>query len=140
MKKLTLSVAFVFIALFAVSGSAQKTVEPAKPKADDTKKTESALLTKWDVVISAPGQDYVGVLKFEKSGEAYKGSVTTELGEAPLSGVKIDGDSFTSSITVHAQGQTIEGTMNGKAKDGKITGQMELDGIGTIPYTGGRKP
>ncbi len=141
MKKLTLSIAFMFIALLAASASAQpKAVDPVKPKADETKKTASAVLSKWDVVISAPGQDYAGVLKIEKDGDVYKGSVTTELGEAPLANIKVDGDSFTSNITVHAQGQAIDGTMSGKVKDGKaISGEMNLTGLGTIPYTG-KKP
>lgn len=140
-RQLTLCVAFIFVSLFAVATSAQeKPGEPAKPKAEETKKTESAVLTKWDVTIAAPGQDYAGTLKIEKAGDVYKGSVTTELGEAPLAGIKVDGDSFTATITVNAQGQVIEGTMSGKAtKDGKISGEMVLNGLGSIPYTG-KKP
>lgn len=140
MKKLSLSVAFVFVALFGISVSAQeKPAEPTKPKTEETKKTDSSVLTKWDVVISAPGQDYAGTLKLEKDGAAFKGSVLTELGEAPLGSIKIDGDSFSATIVVNAQGQVIEGTMSGKAKDGKITGEMVLNGLGSIPYTG-KKP
>ena len=139
-RQLTLCVAFIFVSLFAVTTSAQeKPAEPAKPKAEETKKTDSAVLTKWDVVISAPGQDYAGTLKLEKDGTAFKGSVTTELGEAPLSGIKVDGDSFTAAIVVNAQGETIEGTMSGKAKDGKIRGEMVVHGLGSIPYSG-KKP
>lgn len=130
---------FVIITISAASVSAQpeKPVEPAKPKAEDTKK-ESPVGIKWDVVISAPGQDYAGVLKIEKSGDKLVGSVTTELGEAPLSGIKVDGDSFTSTISVSAQGQSFEGTMSGKVKDGKISGEMNLSGLGSIPYTGAK--
>jgi len=138
-KQFALTIAFILVALFAVNTSAQeKPAEPAKPKADETKK-DSALLTKWDVVISAPGQDYAGTLKLEKTADGFKGSVTTELGEAPLSGIKVDGDSFTGNIVVSAQGTTIEGTISGKAKDGKISGELVLNGLGNIPYTG-KKP
>jgi hypothetical protein len=139
-KKFTLIAAFILVSIFAVSASGQpKPAEPAKPKADETKKAESAVLTKWDVVISAPGQDYAGTLKLEKAAEGYKGSVLTELGEAPLSGIKVDGDSFTANIVVSAQGTTIDGTISGKAKDGKINGELILNGLGNIPYTG-KKP
>lgn len=138
MKKFPILFTAIIITMFAVvSASAQeKPAEPAKPKAEDTKKESTLLGVKWDVVISAPGQDYAGVLKIEKSGDTFKGSVTTELGEAPLAGIKVDGDSFTSTISVNAMGQVIEGTMSGKAKDGKITGEMNLSGLGSIPYTG----
>ncbi len=145
MKKLMIFAAFILVSIFAVSASAQATPEGAKPKADeqkkaDEKKTESAVVgVKWDVVISAPGQDYAGVLKIEKTADGYKGSVTTELGEAPLGSIKVDGDSFTSTIVVNAMGQMIEGTMSGKVKEGKIAGDMNLSGLGSIPYTG-KKP
>ncbi|MFT3745048.1 MAG: hypothetical protein QM785_12235 [Pyrinomonadaceae bacterium] len=139
MKKLLLVFAAIMISSFAITTVSAQAGDAAKPKADD-KKPESAVVgVKWDVVISAPGQDYAGVLKIEKDGAGYKGSVTTELGEAPLTGIKIDGDSFTSAISVNAMGQTIEGTMSGKAKDGKISGEMVLNGLGNIPYTG-KKP
>ena len=134
---LILCVAIIFVALFSVAASAQGHPEtPAKPKTEEPKKEASSLLTKWTVVISAPGQEYSGTLKLEKSGDGYAGSVTTELGEAPLANIKIDGDSFTSNITVSAQGQSFDGTMNGKVKDGKITGVINLAALGEIPYTG----
>ena len=138
MKKIALLSAFIFIALFSIAASAQTTTGPAaKPKADDTKKDDaSPVLAKWEVVISAPGQDYNGTLSIVKDGDGFKGSVTTELGEAPLSSIKVKDDTFTSNIVVNAQGQTIEGTMSGKVKDGKISGEMVLNGLGSIPFTG----
>ncbi len=145
MKKLLLVFAVIFISTLAITSASAQTPETAKPKIEepkktgDAKKTESPVLSKWDVVISAPGQDYAGTLKLEKSGDKFTGSVTTELGEAPLANIKVDGDSFTSTITVNAMGQIIEGTMSGKAKDGKISGDMNLSGLGSIPYTG-KKP
>lgn len=142
MRKLLFIFAAIFISTLSFTmASAQGTAGAPKPKAeepkkDDTKKTESPVGVKWDVIISAPGQEYAGVLKIEKSGDKYTGSVTTELGEAPLSGIKVDGDSFTSTISVSAQGQSFEGTMSGKVKDGKISGDMNLSGLGSIPYAG----
>jgi curli biogenesis system outer membrane secretion channel CsgG len=145
MRKLsTLAFAMLLTSVLAVAASAQakpsETAKPkaeeTKPKSDDSKKPESAVLTKWEVSISAPGQEYAGVLTLEKAGDSYKGSLTTELGEAPLSGIKVDGDSFTSAISVNAMGQTIEGTVSGKAKDGKISGELNLNGLGVIPYAG----
>lgn len=145
MKKLLFIFAAIFISTLSITtASAQPGTEAPKPKAEEPKKTddkkaESPVLSKWDVVISAPGQDYAGVLKIEKTTEGYKGSVTTELGEAPLGSIKVDGDSFTSTIVVNAMGQMIEGTMSGKVKDGKISGDMNLSGLGSILYTG-KKP
>lgn len=145
MKKLfTIASAMMLASMLGVAASAQQNptgpskpkADESKPKADDTKRAESAVLTKWEVSISAPGQEYAGVLKLEKAGEGFKGSLTTELGEAPLAGIKVDGDSFTAAISVNAMGSVIEGTVSGKAKDGKISGELNLDGLGVIPYAG----
>ncbi|MEQ1606852.1 MAG: hypothetical protein ABL999_18470 [Pyrinomonadaceae bacterium] len=145
MKKLLLVFAAIMISSFAITTASAQAGDAAKPKTEepkkaDDKKAESPVVgVKWDVVISAPGQDYAGVLKIDKDGAGFKGSVTTELGEAPLGGIKVDGASFTSTIAVNAQGQIIEGTMSGKVKDGKIAGDLNLSGLGSIPYTG-KKP
>lgn len=138
MKRTSILIFAILVSMLSIiSVSAQPGSEPAKPKADDAKK-ESPVGVKWEVMIAAPGQDYAGILKIERSGDKLTGSITTELGEAPLSGIKVDGDSFTSIISVSAQGQSFEGTMSGKVKDGKITGELILSGLGSIPYTGGK--
>lgn len=136
MKKTSIILAAIIVSMFAIVTASAQPADAPKPKADDTKKESAVVGVKWDVVISAPGQDYAGTLRIEKAGEKFSGAVMTELGEAPLANIKIDGDAFSASITVNAMGQTIEGTMSGKVKDGKITGEMNLQGLGSIPYTG----
>jgi hypothetical protein len=140
-RSILLCIAVLFVALSAVAVSAQgNNTDPAKPKGNDpAKDTVSPLVATWNIVIAAPGQDMPGTLKIEKTGDVYKGSVVTDLGEAPLDTVKVDGDSFTAGITVNAQGQTMTGTINGKLKDDKLTGEISLAAVGVIPYTG-KKP
>ena len=138
-KSLIPFIAFLFVALFAVAASAQgyPPPPPEKPKSVEPKKEEaSPLLIKWDVVFSAPGQDYVGTLKLEKDKDNYKGVVTTELGEAPLSSIKVTGDSFSAGIVVNAQGQSLDGTISGKVTNGQISGDLNLAAVGAIPFTG----
>ncbi len=143
MKKLAiLCIAFVFVALFTVSASAQdKPSTPPDTKTEEPKKDEkSPFLAKWDITISAPGQDLPGTLNLEKDGDGFKGAVNTDLGEAPLKNIKIkDDNTFTADITANVQGQTMEGTVTGKLAEGKLSGEINLPGIGAIPYTG-KKP
>ncbi len=145
MKKLLLVFSAILMSLVAITTASAQGNSNESPKTDapkqteDKKAAESPLLSKWDVVISAPGQSYAGVLKLEKAGDAYIGSVTTELGESPLGNIKIDGDSFTATIVVNAMGNTINGTMSGKVKDNVLAGDLVLDGLGTIPFSG-KKP
>ena len=43
------------------------------------------------------------------------------------------------SRTDNVQGQTFEGTITGKLADGKLSGEINLSGLGAIPYSG-KKP
>jgi hypothetical protein len=129
MKKLAfLSVTFIFVALLSVASFAQ--TEEAK------KNDSSHLLATWSISISAPGQELPGTFKFEKDGDNYKGAVTTDMGDVPLRNIKVTDNSFTADITANVQGQSIEGTMTGKVEDGKISGEINLAGLGSISYSG----
>ncbi len=100
---------------------------------------DSVFLGTWDVTIAAPGQDLAGTLKITKAGESFAGSLTTDLGEAPLKNIKINADAFTADITADVQGQSLQGTMVGKLTNEKLSGNIDLPGLGAIPYTG-KKP
>jgi hypothetical protein len=139
MKKIAiLSLTFIFAALLTVSPLAQNTSTTSFAVKSNAVNTEdSPLLSNWEVIIAAPGQDLPGTLKLEKDGENFKGSLTTELGEAPFKNVKVKDDkTFTADITVNAQGQTMEGTISGKLAEEKLSGEITLPGLGAIPYAG----
>lgn len=131
MKKLAiLFTTFIFVALFSVVASAQDASKTEEKK-------ESALVASWDINFSAPGQEVPGTFKFEKDGDGYKGIVSTALGEFPLKNIKVNDDNtFTSDVSVSVQGQTFEGTMTGKVVDNALSGELNLSGLGAIPYSG----
>ena len=132
MKKLAiLSATFIFVALFAVSNLAHITSATSFNNDD-----KNPFLSPWDVTISAPGQELTGTFKIEKDGDNFKGSVTTALGEAPLKNIKIKDNTFTADISVNAQGQNFDGTISGKVEEEKLSGEINLPGVGSIPYTG----
>ena len=126
MKRIYLSLFLVLIALFTVTASAQKA------------EAESPVVAKWNVVFSAPGQDVAGTLNLEKETNGHRGVISTELGDSPLSDIKITGDSFNGKVVVNAQGQSFAGTITGSVKDGKISGELVLEGLGNIPFSGSK--
>lgn len=126
MKNINLTLSLVLIALFAVAASAQRA------------ETESPVVAKWNVVFSAPGQDVSGTLNLEKDSNGHKGVISTNLGDSPLSEIKITGESFNGKVVVNAQGQSFAGTISGTVKDGRISGELILDGLGNIPFAGSK--
>jgi predicted Zn-dependent peptidase len=94
---------------------------------------------KWQLTISAPGQDLPGSMAMSKEGDNYKGSVNTPLGEAPLSNIKVDGNQMKANITVNAQGQELSGTISGTLSEGGIKGEVVLPGFPAIPFSGKRQ-
>lgn len=137
-KSLMFGLVVIFAGLLSVSAAAQGVVKgsPAPGSEGPKKAADSPIVANWDVTVTAPGQELPGMLKLEKDGDGFKGALVTDMGEAPLKNIKITEDSFTSEMTAIIQGQTFEGTMSGKLADGKLTGEINLSGIGAIPYTG----
>jgi hypothetical protein len=136
MKKLAIfCFSFIFVALFSVAAAAQENTNKPEEKKDE----KNPLVANWEVTFAAPGQNIPGTFKLEKDGENYKGSVLTDLGEAPLKNIKIKDNTFTADITVNVQGQTMDGTMNGKLEAEKLSGELNLPGFPAITYTG-KKP
>lgn len=140
MKTLILLCAAIILGSFAVFSSTEARARgKTETKIVSSTLADSPLLGAWDVTISAPGQDLPGTLKISKAGENFAGSLTTDLGEAPLKNIKIKDDSFNADITADVQGQSMEGTMTGKLANEKLSGEITLSGLGAIPYTG-KKP
>ncbi|HMT07381.1 MAG TPA: hypothetical protein PKA82_05200 [Pyrinomonadaceae bacterium] len=126
MKRINLMLSIAVLAFFAVAASAQQTGK------------DSAVVAKWNVVFAAPGQDVSGTITIEKVGDVFKGNAVTEYGDAPMSDVKVAGDTFSGKIVVNAQGQAFSGTISGGVKDGKLAGELVLEGLGNIPYSGSK--
>lgn len=129
MRKTILLLSVFITALLAISAFAQD-------KTEETKKEGDSIFTKWDIVITAPGQDLLGTLNLEKNGDEIKGVIITDMGEVPFRNIKITEDSFTADISANIQGQSFDGTATGKLEEGKISGYINLAGIGEIPYSG----
>ncbi len=140
-KSATLLTAIIFCVLFALSAFAQdNSGTPPATKSEDTKKSDTnPFLTDWEVSIAAPGQTLTGKLKIEKDGEIFKGILTTEIGDSMMKNVVIKDNAFTGDISVNAQGQAFEGTISGKVEEDKLSGEINLAGLGAISYTG-KKP
>jgi predicted Zn-dependent peptidase len=94
---------------------------------------------KWQLNISAPGQDLTGTMMLSKEGDNYKGAVNTHLGEAPLSNIKVDGNQMKADITVNAQGQEFAGRIVGALSEGGLKGEISLPGFPPIPFSGKRQ-
>ena len=132
--------AFIFTASFTVASFAQTATL-------NKKDSNSALLTDWGVRLSIQENNFNTSLKLEYDGENYKGLVKAAPGESPvynslsdspLKNVVIKADNtFTADITFN-YGKKMEGTMTGKLEAEKLSGELNLPGLGKISYWGGK--
>jgi predicted Zn-dependent peptidase len=109
------------------------------PQVEMTDKAAPGFAGKWQLSLSAPGQDLPGTLTMSKDGDNYKGAVQTMLGEAPLSNIKIEGNRMTADISVNVQGQTMDGKVTGSIAGNEMKGEVALPSFPPIPFTGKRQ-
>jgi hypothetical protein len=110
-----------------------------EPKKDEKKEEKSAFVGKWDVIIAAPGEDMTGTITLSKEGDTHSGTVTTALGDALLSNIKIDGMKLNAGISVNVQGHQMEGTFTAAVEGDSIKGEVNLPGFPPISYSGKKK-
>jgi hypothetical protein len=94
----------------------------------------------WDVTFKTPNGDFPASAKLAEDGGKLTGTITSQLGEAPVTGT-IDGKTFKLEFTaVTPQGSmpvTLTGDIDG---DAVSNGKAEITGMGTMEWTAKRKP
>lgn len=93
------------------------------------------LTGKWKMVVTAGGQPIEVALEIAQKGSAFSGSTMSHLGAGTVADGKISGNNFTGVMKSEMQGQQIEVQLSGKADGGKLTGTLEMPGMGSLPFT-----
>jgi zinc protease len=98
-----------------------------------------AVVGSWALTITAPnGQSLPATLLLKQEGQNLTGSVQTQLGNATLSEINLNGSGFDALLKLNAQGQVLEGKVNGSVDTGKMKGEINIQNFPPLPFTGTR--
>ncbi|MGD9562398.1 MAG: amidohydrolase family protein [Pyrinomonadaceae bacterium] len=111
----------------------------ARPGAGGTGASAANLGGTYSISIQAPGQTLTGTLVLEQQGSALSGTMTTELGAAPLTNGRVDGNSISFGGAVTFGGQTIDYTVTATITGGQLSGTVD-SAQGAVPITGRKNP
>ncbi len=92
----------------------------------------------WTLTYSVQGatQESTAALTMAADG-SITGTMSSQMGTVPISGGRMNGNQFTISISVPANGQTMEITMSGTVNGNTLTGSMNVMGQ-ALDFTGRR--
>jgi hypothetical protein len=128
----------VALALFAPVAAAQQTSQ-AKPDPKPEQKVESkdSLDGKWNMLIDGPQGQMNTVLEIKQEGKKIGGSLTSDMGGAPIEGEFAEGK-LTFWMTMDAGGQQLQIGFTASVKpDGTLAGTLDF-GQGAFPWTAAR--
>jgi hypothetical protein len=94
----------------------------------------------WNVSVQTPDQAVTSVLTVAQKGDSLSGTLESEIGRAPVKGaVKGDTVRFVFSLDMGGQALDISAAAVMTDKD-NFAGQMEVTGMGTMPFSAKRQP
>jgi hypothetical protein len=131
----------VFIAVVASVAAACATTPtqqaaPPPPPAPAAKTTD--VTGTWELNVESPMGSRASDAIFTQTGEALGGKMVSPRGEVPLTGT-IKGDAVNFSITVNAQGQTLQIDYTGTVTGDTMSGTVVFGSFGDGKWTGKKK-
>ena len=92
----------------------------------------------WTLSITTPnGQSMPATLNMKQDSQGLHGTVQTQLGEAVLSDINLNGNSFNANLKLNMQGgQSLDGKVKGSVEAGRMKGEINLQNFPTLPFTG----
>lgn len=130
------------VELYDTNGKRKEmTAATASTSVKNTTSTANAasFVGSWALSITAPsGQAMPATLSMKQDGGALSGSVSTQIGEATLSDIKLNGNDFDANLKLTAQGQVMEGKVAGSVDSDTMKGEINLQNLPPLPFTGTR--
>lgn len=110
-----------------------KSVVMAKP-VDMSAAPAVDLSGKWAMVVTAGERPLPVSVEIAQKGAEFSGSTSSHLGPGTIEGGKVSGNNFTGAIKTEFQGQVMEIKLSGKIEDGKLSGTLDMPGMGSMPF------
>jgi len=92
----------------------------------------------WSIVVDAGGQQVTVGLSLTQKDDTFTGTSSSDLGDGAIEQGKVTGSDFTALLKTTLQGSPVDIKMTGKIDGDKLTGNMDVPGIGVLPFAGTR--
>jgi hypothetical protein len=98
------------------------------------------LVGTWNLEVTTPFGKHPATLRFEGTGGALSGSITSRLGDAQLEGLTVTHDGFDARVSMDFQGKAYDSSITGQVENDSISGsiKVKLPIAPPIRYTGTR--
>lgn len=93
----------------------------------------------YHITIEVPDQSLNGTLTIIQQGTSITGTLTTDLGAAPIRDGRVSADGFTFAATVPYGGASIEISVRGSVNGNQISGTIDSP-QGSVPFSGTKNP
>ncbi|MBK8464398.1 MAG: S9 family peptidase [Chloracidobacterium sp.] len=114
------------------------TIDPKNVIVEQPKDMSAAPATdltgKWAMVVTAGEQAIPVGLDIAQKGANFSGSTSSHLGPGTIEAGKVSGSNFTGVMKTEFQGQTMEIKITGKVEGGKLSGMLDMPGMGSMPF------
>jgi len=98
------------------------------------------ILGDWALEIETPmGQPIPATMSLQKSDSGIAARIESEMGSADLSGIEIDGNAMTASISFDMDGQMMEGQVSATLMGDRLDGTLTLQNFPSLTFTGTKK-
>lgn len=94
----------------------------------------------WAVAVTTPQGGQNITMTITQSGEAFTGSMTTDMGTLPITDGQVSGRTVAWSVTVPMGGQSMVASFHGEVEGNRIRGTADLGAMGSAPFTAEKNP
>jgi dipeptidyl aminopeptidase/acylaminoacyl peptidase len=112
-----------------------KIIDPNAAKTDGGNTAAADVNGKWNMSVDAGGQIYDLGVEFKQTGSEFIGSMASIIGNGSFEKGKVTGNVITATLNADVQGNPTVIAVDGKVDGDKITGTMDVPGIGVVAFT-----
>ena len=121
------------IRIFNTHGKPKELSPPAEGSLD-------GLAGAWSLEIQTPfGQDIPARLTLVESSEGYTGRIESEMGAGDLVDIKLSGQEFRATLAFEMDGHAVTADIQGTAEGRRLQGNISLQNLQPLPFTGARE-
>lgn len=94
----------------------------------------------WRLSVNSPQGATEVTLSIHRQDGVLSGNLSSQMGDAPLRDIRINGNQLNAIATLNMSGQTMEMTISGTISGNSIRGSLSLAGMGSFDFTGTKQP